>query len=251
MSTGNTPGPGRDGPAETQPNERRWLLWGPHVRLGPILGIAPAVGAYGLAFGVLAREAGLAPLEVLMMSALVHAGGAQFVFVATLTRASPLIALASAVLVNLRFGLYGAMVRPIIGELRWPARLVGIHFVGDEQVALAMSAPRRARLATFYLSGVILFTTWTASTYLGAILGSAIGDPSRFGLDAAFPAVFVALLIPLLKEGGTLVAAGVAAAATVLAIPFIPSGLPVVVAALTVALVLVVGRRVRPETGMR
>jgi predicted branched-subunit amino acid permease len=125
-----------------------------------------------------------------------------------------------------------------------PRRLLTAHFVLDETTAMAIGQPTRpAQRYAFWVTGVILFVCWQLGSLAGALLGSAI-DPAAFGLDAAAPAVFLALLWPSLRRrSGQLVALAGAGLALAL-IPFAPPGVPVLAAA---AVALVAGLRPEPR----
>jgi predicted branched-subunit amino acid permease len=101
----------------------------------------------------------------------------------------------------------------------------------DEVVAftLAEKDPARRR-RTYWLIGLTLFSTWNAGTALGVWLSGATGDPNAFGLDAAFPAGLIALLMPSLRDRGTRLSALCGAALAVLLTPVLPAGLSVLCA---------------------
>lgn len=197
-----------------------------------IAGVAFAIGAYGFAFGVLARSSGLGWLAVLAMSAFAYSGGAQAAFVAALVTGTPSSALLSGVLVNLRLGIYGAIAGRILSTQSWAGRAIGVHFASDETIALSAGAEPGNETAVFWTSGITFFLVWVSSTVIGAVVGGAIGDPGALGLDAAFPAVFVALLLPMLNTTTIRIAALVAAVATMATIG-LPAGLPILAAAST------------------
>jgi predicted branched-subunit amino acid permease len=123
---------------------------------------------------------------------------------------------------------------------RGPRRIWTAHLVLDETTAMAIGQPTRpAQRYAFWVTGVILFVCWQLGSLAGALLGAAI-DPADFGLDAAAPAVFLALLWPALRRrSGRLVALAGAAVALAL-VPFAPPGVPVLAAA---AVALVAGLR--------
>lgn len=119
----------------------------------------------------------------------------------------------------------------VIGRGRL-TRLLGAHLVTDETVAFALAQPDPARRrAAFWISGLGLFAVWNLGVLAGALAGDAIGDTAAYGLDAAFPAVLVALVLPALRENpavrrSALLGAGLALAVT----PAVPAGVPVLVA---------------------
>lgn len=196
-----------------------------------IAGVALAIGAYGFAFGVLAAASGLGWVAVLAMSSLAYSGGAQAAFVSALTVGTPASALMSGVLVNLRLGIYGAIANRTFATESTPRRLMAVHFASDETIALTAGADPSAKSATYWLSGVSFFVVWVSSTLAGALAGDAIGDPEALGLDAAFPAVFVALLVPMLDTPTSRIAAAVAALVTLAITPNVAAGVPILAAA--------------------
>jgi predicted branched-subunit amino acid permease len=200
------------------------------TRTGGIAAVAVAIATYGLAFGVLAHDAGLGVTAVLAMSALAYSGGAQAAFVASLVAEGPAAALTAAILVNLRLGLYGVMANRVLAHRSLPVRLAGVHLATDETIALTSAAAPDARTWTYWTSGLVFFLAWTVSTSTGAVIGHGITDPTTVGLDVAFPAVFMALLFPMLRHRRTLTVAVLAAVTTALSTPVVPSGLPVLIA---------------------
>jgi predicted branched-subunit amino acid permease len=95
-------------------------------------------------------------------------------------------------------------------------------------------AGRRARLEAFWTTGIAVFVCWNVGTLVGGVAGDAIGDPEAWGLDAAFPAGFVALAVPHLRTRQGRIAAVAGAAIALALIPLAPAGVPIVAAALGV-----------------
>ena len=173
--------------------------------------VAISVAAYGLVWGMLARGAGLSPLEVVLMSGLVFAGSAQFVAldqwsaVPALLPIGPLIL--AALIVNLRYLLLTATLRPLFppGRIGW--RAISMYLVTDENWAMTVGAMARGQGSVAFLmgGGVLAFCSWMTMNLVGYGLGSAIDDPSRWGLDFAFTATFLALLLGMWKGRGDIV----------------------------------------------
>ncbi|MEI5102252.1 AzlC family ABC transporter permease [Streptomyces sp. PmtG] len=201
----------------------------------------------GVSFGAIAVAGGLPVWVPVTMSLLVYAGSAQFSAVAILTSGGgAAAAAATGLLLNTRTAAFSLAVADSIGR-SWPARLVGAHLVTDETAAFVLAQPDPARRrAAFWISGLGLFAAWNLSVFVGALAGSALGDTARFGLDAAFPAMLVALVLPVLRDAtdGARRAAAAGAVLAVAATPLLPAGLPVLLALLGL---LVAGRR--PEAG--
>jgi predicted branched-subunit amino acid permease len=194
------------------------------------LAIAVADGIFGVTFGALAISAHLSVLETCALSLLAFTGASQFALVAVLAAGggSP-AALASALLLGARNTLYALRVRAILPRRWWPLRA---HFVIDETTAMALAQRDDSlRLPAFTISAACIFISWNVGTVIGALVGLSTGDPRTFGLDAAGPAVFLALLVPMIKGRAELIAALAAAAITLLTLPLLPPGLPVLVAA--------------------
>ena len=123
-------------------------------------------------------------------------------------------------------------------------RLVAGHWTIDEStaVAIAQSEPREQRRG-FWLTGAAIFVGWNLMTAVGAVLGDALGDPKTWGLDAAAAAAFLGLLWPRIQARQPVAIAAVSAVVTVIAVPTLPPGIPILVAAATgLVLALVVGR---------
>src|SRR3954463_1214716 len=161
------------------------------------------VGLYGISFGVLAVAAGMSPAQACVMSMLVFTGASQFAFVGVLAGGGgALAAMGPAVMLALRNAAYGLSLTPILPR-RLRNRAIAAHLVIDESTAMARAhdepgAARRAFLAT----GVSVWVCWNAGTLAGALLGGGLGDPRSLGLDAMFPAAFLALLAPQLRRSG-------------------------------------------------
>ncbi|MCP3099916.1 AzlC family ABC transporter permease [Myxococcus sp. K15C18031901] len=159
--------------------------------------IALASGVVGVSFGALAVSAGMPVWLALFMSVVVFAGGSQFVAVGVVAAGgSPVAAVLAGLLLNARHLPFGLAVADVLGR-RWPTRLLGAHLMVDESVAFALAQPdlARRRAAYWWCSG-LLFVGWNLGVTVGSVAGSTVGDPATLGLDAAFPASLLALLLP-------------------------------------------------------
>ncbi len=194
-------------------------------------GIGLYAGAFGIAFGAVAVRSGLSVTQAAALSALMYTGASQFALAGLLAAGgSPLAALVAALLLGLRNAFYGVPVTQILRPRGW-GRLRAAHFVVDESAAMA-AAQRTARAGryAFWATGLTLYAMWTLGTLAGALIGSGI-DTSALGLDAAAPAMFLALLWPQLsRDRGRVVALG-AAVVTFGLVPLVPAGLPIIAAA--------------------
>ncbi|HEY0003156.1 MAG TPA: AzlC family ABC transporter permease [Actinoplanes sp.] len=183
--------------------------------------------AVGASFGAIAISYGLPVWVPFLMSTVVFAGGAQFLAVGLLAAGNPIAAVLAGLLLNARHLPFGLAVAGIVGT-RWRDRLVGSHLMTDEVVAFTLAEPDPARRRrTYWLIGCTLFTSWNLGTTLGVLLGGAVGEPEVLGLDAAFPAGLIALIMPSLRDGPTRRVAIAGAAIAVLLTPVLPAGLPV------------------------
>ncbi|MFC0435751.1 AzlC family ABC transporter permease [Kutzneria buriramensis] len=203
----------------------------------------------GASFGAIAVAAHIPVALVCAMSLLIFAGGSQFMVVGIVAAGgSPIAAVLAGLLLNARHLPFGLAIGDVLGD-RLGRRIVGTHILIDESVAFAMAqrstgqGDRARARAAFWTCGLALFLTWNAGTLVGALIGQVIGDPSRFGMDAAFPAAMFALILPALKDRRTLRVAVLGAAIAVATTPFLPPGIPVVLAAFGVLAALPTGKK--------
>ena len=197
--------------------------------------LAAATGLIGVTFGVFADTAGFSLVQALALSVLTFTGASQFAVVSVVGGGgSPVAAVGSALLLAARNTLYGTVVAPLVRAGRG-RRFVAAHFVIDETTAMATAqeAPSDAGDA-FWFTGIWLLLFWNVGTVLGVLLGGVLDDPGAWGLDAAFPAAFVALLVPHLRNRPGRVTAFVGALVAVVAVPLTPAGLPILLAATAV-----------------
>jgi 4-azaleucine resistance transporter AzlC len=165
--------------------------------------VAISIASYGVVWGVLAGQKGLSVAEVLLMSGLVFAGASQFVALDSWTPgALPILAIVvTTAIVNLRILLMSATLRPLVSHLSLPRALAAMFFVSDEQWAMTMAEVRKGGGSVAFLvgTGVTSWFSWTGSTLLGRVVGAFIDDPVKYGLDFAFTATFIALLLGMWK----------------------------------------------------
>lgn len=228
-------------PSPTPPSPDRALL-------RDAVAIAAAMIAVGGSFGAITVAYGLPTWVPFLMSTVVFAGGAQFLAVGLIAAGNPIAGVLAGLLLNARHLPFGLAVSGTIGS-RLRNKLVGSHLMTDEVVAFTLreTDPARRR-RTYWLIGITLFTSWNAGTALGVLLGGATGDPGTLGLDAAFPAGLIALIMPSLRDRDTRLVALSGAALAVLLTPIVPAGLPVLCALLGL-FVLFVPRGKRPTPG--
>ncbi len=166
---------------------------------GRRLPVAVAVVGFGLSFGVLARTAGMGVVAPLVMSATTFAGSAQFAATSILGAGGGVAAaVTAAVLLNARYAPIGVTVAPYLTGPWW-SRFLHAQLVVDESWAIAAEGDGRFNPKVLIGAGLTLYVAWLLGTSAGRGVRRLIGDPARLGLDAAFPALFLALLVPHLK----------------------------------------------------
>jgi branched chain amino acid efflux pump len=203
------------------------------------------VGLSGFAFGVTSSGAGLSVLQTSALSLLVFTGASQFALVGALAAGgSPLTAAAGALFLGVRNAFYGLRLSPLLALSR-AVRLFAAQWVIDETTAVSLAQPtRRTSRLGFLVTGLSLYLLWNLTTVLGALGAESIGNTDAWGLDAAGPAVFLALLAPMLRSATERAVAGLAVVLGLGFLPVLPAGVPVLVAALAAPLALLVeGRR--------
>jgi predicted branched-subunit amino acid permease len=168
------------------------------------------------------------------MSAIVHAGSAQFVALGMwgIASAGPIIL--TTLVINLRHLLMGASVAPFLRGLHPPWKALLALWMSDESYALAITAYEEERGDHWYFFGANLgiYLVWPLSGFLGAFLGHSIPDPSRYGLDLTFPLAFLGLLTAFLKDRISLTVALIAGALGLLSAQLLPGKWYVIVAGL-------------------
>ncbi|GIU98766.1 MAG: hypothetical protein KatS3mg014_0382 [Actinomycetota bacterium] len=194
--------------------------------------LAVAVAAFGVSFGVLARAQGWGWLAPIAMSATTFAGSAQFAALSVLGAGGTLgAAVAAALLLNARYGPIGVSVAPFLRGPVW-SRLLRAQLVIDESWAIAAEGHGRFDPRMLVGAGLALYAAWVGGTAVGVAIGGAFADPEALGLDAAFPALFLSLLAPQVRERRSLAAAVVGAGVALALTPVAPAGVPILASAL-------------------
>lgn len=204
-------------------------LGGYGAGLRAITPLMPAVLAFGISFGVLSQAAGFDGVAAIVMSLTTFAGSAQFAVVTVMSAGgTAAAAIAAAILLNAR---YGPMALAAADAFRggWLRRLVEAQLLVDESWALSQRDGRFDRRVLIG-AGLGLYVGWSGGTAIGVVAGDSLADPATLGLDAAFPALFLALLAPLVlsrkRMAAALLGAGIALALTQVT----PAGIPVIAA---------------------
>jgi predicted branched-subunit amino acid permease len=212
------------------------------------LGVGLATGAYGVSFGAIATGAGLDVWQACAMSLAVFTGASQFAFIGVIASGgNPLAGAFAALLLGSRNMFYGLSIAPLL-RLKGPARIVSSHLVMDESTAMTITreTTRQARLG-FFWTGLSIFVLWNATTLIGALAGTAMGDPRDYGLDAAVGAAFLGLLWPRLNSWGARFTALLAAAVALGLVPFTAAGLPIIIGGAVAVIVGLIGHVTLPE----
>ena len=166
--------------------------------------LAAATGLIGITFGFFADTSGFSLSQASALSVLTFTGASQFAVVSVVAGGgSTAAAVGSGLLLAARNSLYGPVMAPMLGRGRG-CRFVAAQFLIDETTAMATAQeqPEHGREA-FWFTGIWLFIFWNTGTVLGVLLGGVLDDPGTWGLDAAFPAAFVALLVPHLRTNSS------------------------------------------------
>ncbi|NJC71613.1 AzlC family ABC transporter permease [Planosporangium thailandense] len=227
---------------ETEPTPNRSAI------IRDAIGIGVATGAYALSFGAISVASGLSVLQTCVLSLLLFSGGSQFALVGVLGAGGSAVAAAgTAVLLGSRNALYGLRLAPLL-KVRGLKRAGAAQLVIDESTAMAVGrdSERAARLG-FWSTGLSVFILWNLGTLLGGFGAQALRNPEVLGLDAAAPAAFLALLASRMRTRQPWVIAVVAALVALVSVPFVPAGVPVLLAA-AAATVLVLRARSGDDT---
>jgi len=175
-------------------------------------------------------------VQTCALSVLMFTGASQFALVGVVGGGGSVWAgAAAATLLGSRNALYGLRLSSVL-HVRGLRRVAAAQFVIDETTAMTIARedPEHGRFA-FWATGLVLFTLWNLGTVIGALVTHAISNPRVFGLDAAPPAAFLALLAPRLRAREPLAIAIASAAVAIAVLPFLPPGVPLLVVALLVA----------------
>ena len=192
--------------------------------------MAPASASFGIAYGILASTVGMGSLAPIVMSATTFAGSAQFAAASVLDDGgSVAAAVVAAVLLNAR---YLAISVSIAGAFEGSRlrRLFESQLIVDESWAVAQRGGGRIDRRILVAAGLLLYPCWVGATALGVFGGGLLGNPERLGLDAAFPALFLALLVSVVKTRREIAAALAGGAVALVLLPFARPGVPVIAA---------------------
>ena len=202
------------------------------------LALVPSVFVYGTVFGGLAVQAGLTVAQVLGMSVLVFAGASQFVAVPMLAAgASGVAIVVTTYVVNMRHYLMAATLAPSFRGFRRAWLVLIAHLINDESFAVAVARSRPPDPWIYVGSALAICGAFVGGVGVGLALGGLVSEPERYGLDFAFPAVFLALVaVQLRHRADWFVAIGAAVLAVALAL-VLPGNWHIVVTGLVVSVV--------------
>lgn len=193
--------------------------------------VAVTVGTYGVAFGAAGVAAGFSVLQTSLFSLIAFTGASQFAAVGVIgSGGSPASAIAAATLLGVRNTLYGVQLAPLLRTRGW-RRAVAAQITIDESTGVALGQAREGSDAMrqgFWLTGGGVYVFWNLATLVGASGAHLLGDPSQWGLDAAVPAAFLALVWPRLETGFLRLVAGASVLFCLAVTPLLPVGLPIV-----------------------
>ena len=180
------------------------------------LGIVASALGFGFVYGLTARTVGFSPIEATAMSVIVFAGAAQFAALGFVAGGFSWLAIVLlTAFLNARHLLYSAALAPWLGDRPRPERAVMAHLLTDEAFALSIAHFRRVghadRWGYWFAAIATTWIPWNLATVAGVVIGGAIPDPSRFGLDVVFPAAMAGLAVGLVAGRRELVAALVGA----------------------------------------
>lgn len=173
----------------------------------------------------------------MVLSLLMFTGGSQFAFIGVIAAGGTgSAAFGASTLLGIRNAVYGMQVARMLQPRGWRRFITAQVTIDESTATAAVQTDAEEQHRGFWAAGLGIYILWNAFTALGALLGDAMGDPRRWGLDGAAVAAFLGLLWPRLRSREPVAIASVCALVTVLAIPFVPPGVPILIAAGVAAL---------------
>ena len=204
------------------------------ITLRDSLSVSLTVGAYGAAFGAASVANGFSVLQTCLLSLLTFSGASQFAVIGVIgAGGSAISAIATASLLGVRNGLYGAIMAPRL-KVRGLKRIIAAHITIDESTGVALSGEKRdadAMRQGFWLTGFGVFIFWNLFTLAGALGAQAMGDTRAWGLDSAVPAAFLGLVWPRLENNRDRALAVASIVFAIAMTPILPAGLPIIATA--------------------
>lgn len=222
-----------------------------HVRQARSQGIQVglAVSLYGISFGALSVVLGFSVWQTMVLSLVMFSGASQFAVIGILASGGASAggaAVATAGLLGIRNGLYALRMSPVVGP-GFFKRTLAAQLTVDESTAVAISqTDQKSARVGFWTTALVLYAGWNAATLVGALAGNTLGDVSAWGLDAVAAAAFLGLLWPRLVSLEPIVVALAAAVLTLVLVPTIPAGFPILIVALVAIAFALYRHRVAP-----
>ena len=212
--------------------------------------MALAVALYGFSFGALSVALGFSVWQTVALSSLMFSGASQFAFIGIMAGGGATAAgaaIAASAMLGVRNGLYALRISPIIGNGFWK-RAVAAQLTIDESTAVAIAqSDLKSQRVGFWTTGIVLYLGWNLTTLTGALVGDQLGDVRAYGLDAVAAAAFLALLWPRLSNREPVAVALGAAVITVLLIPAVPTGVPILIVAFVAIVAALIRHRQDPH----
>jgi predicted branched-subunit amino acid permease len=200
--------------------------------IGDAVALGLGTGVYAVSFGALSVAAGLSVWQTQALSLLMFTGASQFALIAVVASGgSAAVAIATSTLIGTRNSFYGFAMAPVLRP-RGLTRFAAAQATIDESTGMAARYEQdraSARLAFWATAGAI-YVLWNLGTLIGALGAGLIDDPNVYGLDAAAPAAFLALVWPRLTSWPLRAVALVSLVSAVALAPFLAAGLPVLLA---------------------
>lgn len=166
--------------------------------------------AMGIAFGVLSMQAGLSPLNTVAMSLFVYAGTAQLAGIQLLALGVPPVSIVITTLViNSRFLVMSSALAPLVSRFpAWQRFLYGLE-ITDASFALHIGRYSRhpMRKVEAFTINLVGHLVWVAATVAGVVIGGTVTNIERFGLDFGMPAMFIAIMVPMIRTRAHVVVA--------------------------------------------
>jgi predicted branched-subunit amino acid permease len=214
--------------------------------IGDAVALGLGTGVYAISFGALAVAAGLSAWQTQALSLLMFTGASQFALIAVVASGgSAAVAIATSTLIGTRNAFYGFAMSPVL-QPRGVQRLLAAQATIDESTGMAAryEGDRDSARLAFWATAAAIYVLWNLGTLIGALGAGLIEDPNVFGLDAAAPAAFLALVWPRLTTWPMRAVAAVALISAVVLAPFVAPGVPVLMAgAAGIAVGLLLGVR--------
>lgn len=197
-----------------------------------IILISIATGIVGISLGSVAASFDVPLWIPLLLSLTVLAGAAEFTFIGMIaTGTNPIFAALTGILINLRHLPFGLSVATFIEKNAY--RFVACHIMNDESVMFGLSQQDdQAKQKAYWMCGIGIAILWPIGVLIGYLLSKNIPDIYAFGIDAAFPAILFALILPMLRNKTTRHRVLLGSILSLASIPLLPTGLPVLVSML-------------------